>query len=154
MGWPEDWYGDYYDDHGLTHGNEYPGGVLIPPGLANIELGPNTLVIERFYYMVDSETTTWTFATELDGDVVRVLPPEGGDEWKTLYPGADEVLIRPGDGCTDLVFEVHGPEPYDPPWLTPWHRGTICVTDPYDDSVCCDRWSIDLCPGAVTTCEP
>jgi hypothetical protein len=151
-GWPEDWYGDYYDALGLTLGNEYPAPVLLPGGVGNMSLGAGTLVLERFGYRVDSETFEWTFATELEGDVLRVLPP--GGKWEVLYRDAEEVLIRPGAGCDEVLFEVHGlPPPHYPVYSTPWKRGSLCVTDPYDDTVCCDRWSIDLCPGSVLDCD-
>lgn len=152
-GWPELWYGDYYEDPGISLGTEWLMPVLLTP-LGNMRLEAGTVTIERFYYTVDDEPESWTFATELDGDALLVLPPNG--VWDVLYPGAERVLLRPGmdTGCDELVLEAHGlPPPYDPVFSTRWFQGRLCAVDPYDETIANDRWMIDVCPGSVTTCD-
>lgn len=151
-GWPRDWYGDYYEDPGFTLGLDYQLPILIPAGLGNMRVADGELTLQRFGYEVDDTIEEWTLATELDSDVLRVLPPNGG--WDILYPGAEELLVRPGTDCDELVFEVHGlPPPRDPLDTMVWSRGRLCVVDPYDEQVAGDEWMVDLCPDAVSSCD-
>lgn len=150
-GWPENWHGDYHDDVDIGLGQEHHGLLLVPGGLGNLRLEPDRLTLERFGYEVDDEAESWTFATELEGAALRVLPPGGA--WEILYGGAEEVLLRPGSHCDELVLEIHGlPPPHDTVVAESWLRGHLCVLDPHDRTLCCDPWIIDLCPGSTTTC--
>jgi hypothetical protein len=153
-GWPQDWYGDYYEDPELTFGYENPVPYLNIHGFRNARLEEGTVKFERFTQVLGDDEQEATFATELDGGVLRVLPPN--DEWDIpyFYSGADEVFFRPGAGCGELVLEVHGPEPlYEPFWSTQWWRGWICLTNPHDTTIDWDRWAVDLCPGSVSSCD-
>lgn len=150
-GWPEEWYADYHEDPGITIGITYLMPVLLGP-LDNMRLEAGSVTIERFDYTVGGELETWVFATERDGDALRLLPPDG--EWDVLYPGAERVLLRPGDGCDEVVLEAYGlPPPYEPVFATRWWRGRLCVVDPYDESLADDAWMVDLCPRSVVACE-
>ncbi len=152
-GWPEDWHGEYREDVDLQLGQAYEGLYLIPGGLGNLRFDRSTVTIERFGYEVGNELSTWTFALAEHGETaLRIVPPDGA--WGTPYPGAKEVLVRPGPGCDELVIEAHElPPPYEPVLVTRWSRGRLCVTDPYDDTVCCDEWMVDLCPGTTLGCS-
>lgn len=150
-GWPQDWYGDYYEDPGVDLGRAYPGQHVDFTGFWNMRLEHDVVTLEQFNTAVDDVPREWTFATELDDDVLHVQPP--GGEWEILYPGADDVLLRPGAGCDEIVLEVHTREPpYAPFHSTMWRRGRVCLVDPYDEAVFDDTWVIDHCPDAVSRC--
>lgn len=149
VGWPQDWHGDYYEDPGVALGLEHPGQVIT--WLRNYRLEERKVTFVYFGYEIGSERSEWTLSTELDRDILHILPPDG--EWNILFPGAETVLLRPGAGCDDVALEAHGlPPPYDPVFSLRWQRGSLCVTDPYDDSIPNDKWMVDLCPGSVSSC--
>jgi MYXO-CTERM domain-containing protein len=152
-GWPEKWYGDYYEDPGMVVlGYEHSIPYLNPNGFRNVELEADEVTIVRFSQDVDVEEQQWTLSTELDRDALRILPP--GGQWEVLYPGVDDVLFRPGTECDELVLEIHSREPpYEPFYSTRWFRGSLCVIDPYDDSIANDKWMVDLCPESVLDCD-
>ena len=111
-GWPEDWYGDYYEDPGIPIGSEWLMPVLLTP-LGNMRLEVDTVTIERFYYTIDDDPDTSTLATELDGDAIRILPPNGVWDVPHFFSDAEQVLLRsvPDTGCDELVLETHGLPP-------------------------------------------
>jgi hypothetical protein len=154
-GWPEDWYGDYYEDPGFEIGTEWLMPILIV-SLDNMRLEAGAVTIERFDYTVGNEPVITTLDTELDGDAIRILPPNGVWDVPYFYPGAEQVLLRPvpGTGCDELVLETHGlPAPNDPVLSARWFRGRLCVVDPYDETIANDRWMVDVCPGSVIGCD-
>jgi hypothetical protein len=154
IGWPEAWYGEYYLRPGFSLGVELRGPVTFMDGFRNMRIEAGKVMFERFTYMIGEDEDEWTFSTEIDGDALRVLPPDG--EWNIpwFYYGADDVLIRAGADCDEIMLEAHGfPTPGAPLYSLPGSRGKLCLVDPYDDTVCCDKWMIDLCPGSVTDCD-
>jgi hypothetical protein len=151
-GWPQDWYGAYYAEPGFPLGVELQGKGLFIDGFRNMRLEEDTVTIEQFTYAVGEGEYDWVFTIERNGGTLRVLPPDG--EWDVLYPGAEEVVVRPGPECDEIALEVRGqPSPYDPMYSTRWWRGSLCLIDPYDESIANDKWMIDLCPGSVSSCD-
>lgn len=152
-GWPWAWYGDYHQElfGSVCLGCEYEGQYIDTEGFRNLRLEPGRATIERFTQEEGSEVYEWTFATELEGEAVRLLPPDG--QWGVPYFDAEDVLFRAGLDCDALELEVYGrPPPYEPFYTMTWSRGRICLVDPYISHPS-DTWMIDLCPGTESSCD-
>ncbi|MCX4243484.1 AsmA family protein [Paraliomyxa miuraensis] len=148
-GWPELWYGIYYDSDNTRLGDpKHQGFEGWPQNVMVIESG--TVTFRGFDCAGEPETSA-TFEVDQQADTMHLLRPPSSES--PPAPGA-EIAIRAGASCGEVVVELRYPDlpPHDE-LSTVWKLGELCLTDGCDDTPYDDHWTVDLCPGTRTECE-
>ncbi len=155
-GWPERWYGQYYQATDVDLGVESPSSPAFH-FFYNISLEPAGVRVD-YFDSTGEDSGTVMFSTQVDGDELVLVSDEGGDhvDWPPVSGGANEtVVVQPGPDCSTLEQETT----YTPPgttYETTLRRGRICLVVPCDpdDGINCTV-TVDLCTDdpAPTTCD-
>jgi hypothetical protein len=166
-GWPERWYGQYYEatyvdwnyeeveiELGVPTASYQPGDYF-----HNVQLEPDLVRVDYFDSTGDEERIgSSTMVPEVLATGLLILPPEGQDysEWPPVSIGRGTVAIRPGSDCSELKLEMSftaTPETV----LTTLRRGRICLAVPCDpnDGMQCTV-TVEQCADnpIPETCDP
>jgi len=171
-GWPERWYGQYYEATYVDLNYEEVEielGVEIPSNDAghyfyNVRLEPGVVRLDYFDSTGrEDRKGTSIFTPEIDSDGLVILPDEGEDSIEGWPLGGVRQEIRPGSDCSELEREATFTamvEPHETTLVTTLRRGRLCLVVPaYLDTTSVPpayKVVVDLCTDdpAPTTCDP
>jgi len=168
-GWPERWYGQYYEatyvdwnyeeveiQLGVEMRSNYAGdyfyNVRLEPGLVRLDYFDST--------GHEDQVGTSIFVPDVEADGLVILPDEGEDYFDDWPLGGVREEIRPGSDCSELKREVTFTamvEPYVTTLVTTPRRGRICLVVPCDENEGIDcTVVVDHCTDdpSPTTCDP
>lgn len=155
-GWPDRWYGQYYDTDTVNLGVASPSEPYFHY-FRNISLGPGLVRLD-YFNASGEDTGTVTFEPQVGADGLAILPVEGEDhiEWPPAAEGRASVDIRPGSDCSVLESEMRFTASEET-FSSTLRRGRICLIVPCDpdQGINCNV-TVDLCTDdpAPTTCDP
>lgn len=162
-GWPERWYGQYYEATYVDFDGEEKEielGVEIPSSYAghyfyNVNLDAGIVQIDHFNAS-GSDTGTSSLTPQVDADGL-VLLPETGEAIDWPPGGRARAEIRPGSDCSELELETAFTAT-DDIFVTTLRRGRLCLVVPVDPDDQSPPYTVvvDLCTDdpAPTTCDP
>jgi hypothetical protein len=154
-GWPERWYGQYYEATDVELGVASPSS----PGFHffyNVRIEAAGVTVDDFD-STGADSGTVVFSPEVGVSGLVILPVEGKDyvDWPFAPTAHARMEIRPGPDCSELERENVLQDGNSS--LTTLHRGRICPVVPCDpeQGINC-KVTVDLCTDdpSPTTCDP
>jgi len=165
-GWPERWYGQYYEatnidwnyeeveiELGVEMRSNYVGDYFY-----NVRLEPGVVRLDYFDSTGREERVgTSILVPDVEADGLVILPDEGEDyiDWATS--GRVRTEIRPNSDCSELKLEMTFGASNVTTLVTTLRRGRICLVTPCNENEGIDcTVVVDLCTDdpSPTTCDP
>lgn len=152
-GWPDSWYGQYYEATDVNLGVPSPSSSAFH-FFYNVRLDPGAVRLD-YFDSTGEESGTVTFTPEVGVDGLVILPVEGQDyiEWPPFETQRASAEIRPGADCSGL--EVEQVRKDGMTYLTALRRGRICLVVPHNPNDLTSKVTVDLCTDdpSPTTCD-